>query len=303
MNRNAVLGGPARVLVLSLALWAPGLPAFASEANVTTTNWSERLITNLIEVTMPRNQFVDQYRTNWVRQWRTNVVDVYATNWTMRTVTHPVLVEALWTNVVTAYRTNVITRTRTNTVALNLVETNVLSRYHTNWSTLTLTNWVTLVLLKTNWVTQPMTNVVQLDLPSRPAPVLASAGEVPPPKAPLAEAALPAPAGAVPGPLAIVAARTTRPPASNLVEVLMKVRWAGNGTALLRVQSWRVQREDGAVFLFGQEQEFVRQLPVGNYTVEARLKAEKDGPLYVARGSLVVTLQNAVIHQRLLAKR
>jgi hypothetical protein len=303
MNCHAVLSGPARTLALSLALWAPGLPVFAVEANVTTTNWSERLITNLIEVTMPLNRFVNQYRTNWVPQWRTNVVDVYATNWIMRTVTKPVMVEALWTNVVTAYRTNVITQTRTNTVAVNLVETNVLNRYHTNWSTLTLTNWVTLVLLKTNWVTQPMTNVVQLDLPSRPAPIVAPAGEAPPPKAPAVEAALPAPAGAVSGPLALVAARTTRPPANNLVEVLMKVRWAGNGTVPLRVQSWRVQREDGAVFLFGQEQEFIRQLPVGNYTVEARLRAEKDGPLYVARGTLVVTLQDAVVHQQMLAKK
>jgi hypothetical protein len=303
MNLNVVLGGPARVFALSLALGASGVPVSASEANLTRTNWSDRCITNLIEVTMPLNRFVNQYHTNWVPQWRTNVVNVYATNWSMRTVTNPVLVNTLWTNSVTAYRTNVITRTRTNTVAVSLVETNVLTRYHTNWSTRNLTNWVTLVLLKTNWVTQSTTNVVQLDLPSRPAHALAPAGEAPPPKAPVVDAALPAPAGALSGPLAIVAARTTRPPANSLVEVLMKVRWTGNGAAPPRVQSWRIQREDGAVFLFGQEQQFIGQLPVGSYTVEARLKAEKDGPLYIARGTLVVTLQDAVVHQRLLAEK
>jgi hypothetical protein len=303
MSGKPVLGGLALLSALTLALCAPELSLSASEASVTRTNWAERWITNVIEVTMPTNRFVNEYHTNWVPQVRTTTIDVYATNWSMRTVTNHIMVEALWTNTVVAYKTNVITRTLTNSVAVNLLQTNVLDRYHTNWSTLNLTNWVTVIMFKTNWLTQPVTNVAQVDMSSRPATALPAPSEVVSLKEPVVEAAPPAPAGGPSAPLVILATRTTRPPANNLVEVQMKVRWAGNGSAQLRVQSWRIQREDGAVFMFGQEQEFLRQLPVGKYTVEARLKAEEDGPLYVARGTLSVTLHDAVIHQRLLAKK
>jgi hypothetical protein len=295
MNWNPLPG--ARGLALGLALLAPAAPSPASEATLTRTNWSERWITNVIEVTVPTNRFVDQYQTNWVRQWRTNLVDVYATNWIMVTATNPVTIEALWTNLVTAYRTNVTTRTRTNTVAVAQVQTNVVTRYHTNWTTLNFTNWVTLVQLKTNWVTQPVTNVVQIEMPKPSSPAAAPASEA------LAKPD-PAPATAAASravPVALAAARTTRPPANNLVEVRMTAHWASQSAAPLQVQSWRIQGEDGAVFLFGQEKEFVRQLPVGTYTVEARLRMDKDSPLMIVRGTLVVTLQDAVVHQRLLA--
>src|ERR1035438_162843 len=79
--------------------------------------------------------------------------------------------------------------------------TNHVTACHTNWSMLNLTNWQTLVLFKTNWLTVAMTNVVQIDLPS--SPVVATAWT---------------------GPLAIEAARTSRPPANDLVEVQMKVK-------------------------------------------------------------------------------
>ena len=103
--------------------------------------------------------------------------------------------------------------------------------------------------------------------------------------------------------LAILASRTTRPPANGLIEVLMRVRYAGNGGLAPKVQSWRIEREDGAVFLFGQEQEFLRQLPAGKYSVEARLRAEQEGQLFIARGTLSVTATEATIQQRLLARK
>jgi hypothetical protein len=69
------------------------------------------------------------------------------------------------------------------------------------------------------------------------------------------------------------------------------------------VQLWRVEREDGAVLLFGQDQEFQRQLPVGKYKVEARLQRDGDDPPVSARGTLSVTARNTVIQPRLLVQK
>jgi hypothetical protein len=38
----------------------------AAERNITRTNWTERWITNFIEVRMPTNVFVDEFHTNWI---------------------------------------------------------------------------------------------------------------------------------------------------------------------------------------------------------------------------------------------
>src|ERR1039458_1500212 len=92
-------------------------------------------------------------------------------------------------------------------VEVAVTMTNHVTAYHTNWSMPNLTNWQTLVLFKTNWLTVAMTNVVQLYLPS--SPVVAAAWT---------------------GPLATEAARTSRLPANDLVEVLMKVERT-DGTA------------------------------------------------------------------------
>lgn len=303
MHGHAALVRLVRVVAVSLALWASGLSLIGVEANVTRTNWFDRWITNVIEVRMPANRFVNEYRTNWVTQLRTNVIDVYATNRVTRTLTNPVVVEATETNVVTAYETNWSMRTLTNWVAVNVLRTNFVDRYQTNWSTLNLTNWETVVLFKTNWITQAVTNVVQTDRPNRPAATVAALREAVEPKEARVETAPPAPAVVWTGPLAIEAARTARPPANNLVEVLLKVRWTGNTAAPLWVQNWRVEREDGAILLFGQDREFKRQLPVGKYKVEARLKGEGDNPPLVARGTLSVTTAVATIQQRLLVKK
>ena len=213
------------------------------------------------------------------------------------------VVQATRTNVVVAYQTNWHTRTLTNQVAVTVLQTNLVDQYHTNLSTLSLTNWESVVLFKTNWITQPVTNVVQIDVPARPTVPVAAPREVTEPNEARAEAAPTAPAPTWTGPLAIEAARTARPPANNLVEVQLKVRWTGDTTAPLQVQNWRVEREDGAILLFGQEQEFKRQLPVGKYKVEARLKGDGDSPPLAARGTLLVTAREATIQQKLLVKK
>lgn len=277
MNGNASFVGLSRILAASLTLWASGLSLTGTEVTITRTNWAERWITNVIEVRMPLNRFINEYRTNWVTQLRTNVVDIYVTNWVMRKLTNQVEVAATWTNHVTAYQTN--------------------------WSALNLTNWQTVVLFKTNWLTQAVTNLVQIDLPSRPIVAAAAPSEVVEPKEAPVETATPALAAVWAGPLAIEAARTARPTANDLVEVQMKVRHTDNTAAPPQVQQWRVEREDGAILLFGQDQNFKRDLPLGNYKVEARMKVESDNPPLSVRGTLSVTTRETVVQPRLLVRK
>jgi hypothetical protein len=313
MITNTALVGMVQRLALGVMLWVPALVVLGSEASITRTNWSDRWITNVIEVTMPVNHFVSESHTNCITRtvtnrfvveaFETNFVVAYHTNWNMRTVTNPVTVEAVWTNSVVAYRTNCITKTQTNSVAVNVLRTNFVNRYHTNWSTLNLTNWETMVLFRTNRITQTLTNIVEVNLPSRLAAPVPRSEPLAPKEAPEEPALAATTASTWSGPLAIEATRTARPAANDLVEVQMRIRWTSRTTAPLRVQSWRIEREDGAVFLFGQDQDFKQQLPVGKYKVEARLKGEGDNPPLVARGTLSVTIHAAVIQQRLLVKK
>jgi len=245
---------------------------------------------------------VDESHTNWVTQIRTNIVDVPVTNWTEVSQTNLIEVAATWTNYLTAYHTNLIDITLTNHVTCNLMQTNLVDRYQTNWTTLNLTNWETLVLFKTNWVTQTLTNMVQVDLPAHPAIAAAAAGEAAPPRENPAETTSLSPAKWT-GPLALEAARTSRLLANGLVEVELKVRWTDDAPGPVQVEQWRVQREDGAVVLFGQEQQFKRSLPVGKYRVEAKLKAEAGDPPLSVRGTLSVTPNDATIQPRLLVKK
>jgi len=105
------------------------------------------------------------------------------------------------------------------------------------------------------------------------------------------------------GPLALEAARTSLAPANDLVEVQLKVRRTDDTGVPVLVQNWRVERDDGAVLLFGQDQQFKRPLPVGKYKVEAKLKAEGDDSPLSVRGTLSVTLHDATIKPRLLVKK
>lgn len=251
MNASPVLIRGVFLLTITVALWASGPSLAGEEVTITRTNCVERWITNEIEVRMPVNRFVNEYRTNWVTQLRTNVVDVYVTNWAVQN----------------------------------------------------LTNWQTVVLFKTNWLTQPVTNLVEIDLPSRTVAVAAVPSKVVQPKEAPPETAPPAPATAWAGPLAIEAARTAQPPANGLVEVEMQVRRTDNTPAPPQVQQWRVEREDGAILLFAQEQDFKRQLPLGKYKVETKLKTEGDNPPLSVRGTLSVTTREAVVQPRLVARK
>src|SRR5690242_14638660 len=95
MSKNSVF--PARFLVLSFCLLC-SIPAFTVERNLTRTNWTERYITNLVEVRMQRNVFVDEFHTNWVTETVTNVIPIqatrtvkmteYKTNWNTVTLTN-----------------------------------------------------------------------------------------------------------------------------------------------------------------------------------------------------------------------
>lgn len=235
----------------------------AGQVNVVRTNWVDHWYTNQIEVKMPLNHFVAEYRTNWVAQYRTNVVDLYLTN--------------------------IIQRTLTNHVWVERQHTNWLAEYHTNWQTLNLTNWATVFAFKTNWVTQPLTNVVQMDLP-----VLAT---------PAKPAATPASglghAQAAPGasPLLIEAKQLGQTSPGKL-EVHLSVHWSTGPNSPLVVQQWRVEKDDGSVLCFGQDREFRRALPVGQYKVQVKAGRGENAPLLAALGTLEVMPRDVSLQQR-----
>jgi hypothetical protein len=129
-----------RMLAIGVILGGAGWAAAGAQVNATKTNLVERWITNVIEVRMPVNRFVNEYHTNLVEQARTNTVDVYATN--------------------------VVSRNLTNYLVFDVTRTNFFQAYQTNLRTLNLTNWTTVLVMKTNWYTQPVTNVVTLDMPA-----------------------------------------------------------------------------------------------------------------------------------------
>ena len=112
MNASPVLIRRVCRLTITVALWASGLSLAGQEVTITRTNWVERWITNEIEVRMPVNRFVNEYRTNWVTQLRTNVVDVYVTNWAVQNLTN-------WQTVV-LFKTNWLTQPVTNLVQIDL---------------------------------------------------------------------------------------------------------------------------------------------------------------------------------------
>jgi hypothetical protein len=325
MNGIAARMRPVRLLVF-LALSAFLQPVTGAETYITRTNWVEKTITNVVELRMPKNIFIDEYRTNWVEQIRTNVVVVYSTNHITKDLPRNVVVDVVHTNVVTHYTTNYINKALprnvavdlvftnwvnffstnvkilrlTNEVAVNLVQTNVLDQYRTNWQTLTFTNFETVLVMKTNWVTQLVTNVVHIDLPAptvqaAPSPqVVAAKPERGVVKSPTASP--------IEGPV-LEGAKTGSQSENNLVEVVLKVRWPADTADAPPVQQWKIEREDGSFMSFGQEQTFKKELPIGNYKIEAKLQWESDAPVLVLRGTLVVTANEVVVRQKPAGKR
>ncbi len=289
------------------ALWtasASGGPADSStERNLFRTNKINRWITNVIEVTVPDNRFINFYQTNWVPRIHTNTVDVFATNIVTRTITNEVLRTAYFTNfktinltnleTVVMLQTNWIRQPKTNVVTVQAYITNLVTDYQTNYRTLTFTNWQPVVVMKTNWVNRPVTNVVEIEVMTDgtgPAVVNSEASNDEP-----------APLGAVvlASDLLLEATRSAKTLPNRAVEVLLKV--SARGKQAVRVQQWRVESEDGAVLCFGQDTDFKRALPVGRYKVEVRAKKDAAGSLLIARGVLGITSQEVWIEPKPLA--
>lgn len=231
------------------------------QVNLTRTNLVDRWITNVVEMRMPVNRFVTEYRTNWVEQVRTNVVPVFTTN------------------VVT------VTRFQTNSIWLDVPRTNILLAFRTNWTTLNLTNWSTVLVFRTNWVNQLVTNTVQIDLPGKGS-VAAETGA---PRTAVKETLKPASTVRPASPLAMDARRGSRKVARNQAEVVLSVRWASGPGSPLVVQQWKVESDDGSILCFGQDQQFTRTLAVGKYKVEVRAQRDGNSPLLAALGTLAVT--------------
>ena len=244
------------------------------EVNVAHTNLVERWITNMIEVKAPANHFVNQYHTNWVDRFWTNVVDVYSTNHVTRVATNRIVIDAFRTNFVQAYQTNL--------------------------KTLHLTNWTTVLVLRTNWVTQQITNVVDLDLPAKGSGKGSPHASNQPSDsaASLAQNDSIRSEGHISQPLSIAAGKIPRLLPNNQIEVKLIVHWTNDTTAPVQVHQWRVEREDGTILCFGQEQEFKRGLPAGKYKVKVRAQRELNGPLLAALGTLAVTPSEVVWQQK-----
>jgi len=263
-------------LRLSLALCAATVaPAQTSrlasaQVYVTRTNLVERWVTNLIDIRMPLNRFVNEYQTNWVEEIRTNHIALYGTNR--------------------------INRFQTNVVWVNVFQTNVLDSYRTNLKTLHLTNWTTVIAFKTNWVTQPLTNFIEFELPAK---------HVSPPEgatAPAKNARSDRPTGGPGLSLLLEARRNARPIAGNKVEVELTVRCTDKTASPLLVQQWRVERDDGSILCFGQDQQFTRALPLGQYKVEVKVQRNENSPLFAALGMLAVMPREVNMRQTSAAR-
>src|SRR5262249_6299621 len=273
------MNGSARMRPVGLAICLGSVvllqTATGAETYVTRTNWVENAITNVVEVRMPKNVFVNEYHTNWIDHVRTNVVTKelprqvvvdfvhtnvithYSTNYFNKSEERTLYIDLLSTNFVNHYRTNVRVLQLTNEIAVNLVRTNFVDRYRTNWQTLYFTNFQTVLVMKTNWVTQPVTNVVQLDLPASSTPSSPTVAAKPD------RQVFKTPLGSADGPI-LEGSKTRTQPENNLVEVLLRVRWPDTADAR-PVQQWKVEREDGTFMSVGQDQTFKKELPIGAY--------------------------------------
>jgi hypothetical protein len=268
-----------RKLMVGVLLCVAASSASAGEINVTRTNLVDRWITNLIEIRMPANHFVNDYHTNWITQMRTNIVDIYATN--------------------------LVTRTLTNRILVDTFQTNLVAGYYTNSQTINLTNWQAVVVIKTNLTVQPVTTTVEVAMkaaaPAAAEPHVATGNPAANPS--VGEASAPPTVSLTIDGLVIEASRVARPNSSGQIEVTLKAHNAGEGGAPVQIHQWRVERDDGTILVFGQDQDFRRELPVGRYKLELKTQREGDPSLATTRAILAVTAHEALLQQRLTAKR
>jgi len=245
------------------------LAALPSPADQVRTNWVERWITNQVQVTVPANRFVTEFHTNTIIKTETNYVHLFTTN--------------------------IVTRTETKQVLVDQFRTNIVLAYQTNYKTFHATNFTTVLVLKTNWVQQTVTNVAEVDLPAtgrQPAAAVAVAK-------PESKPAVPSNSDA----LVLEAARGTRATEGNQADVRISARWSNRQKGDLLVQQWKVQSQEGSVLCFGQESEFHRSLPYGNYKVELKARLAENSPVVTVRGVLVVSAAEIGIDQNSLARK
>jgi len=276
MNTTNNLRRTLNFVLASLLAALASLPVFGAEANsrqtpanvetvnVIQTSFVPRVITNVIEVRVPTNVFVNVYRTNQFTALRTNVLDVYRTNW--------------------------VTATLTNTIPVRLTQTNLVTRYQTNVNTLTLTNWETVLVFKTNRFTQPITNLVQIDVPAGKSETTPPADNV---EAKGDNTTTASTAASTDG-LLLDAKRTAKPSANGQAEIILKLKSAGDETPNFSSQEWKVERTDGSVLLFGRGPEFKRDVPLGTYKVEVKARSTENSPLVRVRGNFEVTRDEVV---------
>jgi len=231
-------------------------PLRVETVNEIETSWIPRVITNVIEVRIPTNIFVNVYRTNQFDVVRSNVVNVYRTNW--------------------------LDRTETRIVPVEVTRTNYVTRYQTNLNTLTLPNWEAVLVMKTNRVTQRVPNFVEIDLPAERPVVQATASKESPASTASTEG------------LSLDTATTGKAVVDDLVEVQFKLKSADGSTPKLASYEWRIERTDGSVMLFGQDPEFKREVPMGTYRIEVKTRATANSPIVRVRGVVEVTDEEAV---------
>jgi hypothetical protein len=85
--------------------------------------------------------------------------------------------------------------------------------------------------------------------------------------------------------------------------VQLSVKWANNPDSPLRVQQWRIEREDGSMLSFGDERQFKRPLPVGVYKIQVRVQRDSRDTFTIGRGTLTVTAQEVLLAQKPSTKR
>ena len=280
-----------------------------NHVNVQTTNWVNKYVTNNLAVSRVRTNSVDNYRTNWigktmtndflVNHYRTNVVDSYYTNFVTKNLTNVHVINLVHTNVFDAYVTNSTTRELTNEIAINLTRT--------NFHTVNVTNWQTVLATHTNYVNHLATNVVQVDAPAsqKPGPAAAvtttttATVATSAPAAPVGSAGLAASAsGEEP---VIEATRDPRPLSNNQYEITLRLKWAS--PAPNQIQHWWIERDDGAYLSVGQDRVFRRELPPGNYRVEAKVQHDPDSSVLTLRRTLMVTTREVVVREKSSAKK
>jgi hypothetical protein len=229
-----------RVVALAFLITALPFPGLAANearptiVNTTITNALTRYLTNVIEVSVPKNVFVDQYRTNQVRREVVNVIDLYKTN------------------IVAQYRTNLLTVTLTNWENLVVIRTNWVTQAVTNVVEFTRTNLVRHTVTTTNVVTRPETA----------QPTLATAAASP---------AAPRAADLERG-LELDLTHVGAPKEPGQFPIRLTLLSATGDT--LPVIEWQVEKSNGGGLMVGAKTEFATVLPAGNYRITARVRTD-----------------------------